>query len=108
MQRNVRDSPCGRGKKKKVSACHIAERGARLRSVWLGRKVAPRLVSAMDREREKEEREREIMGGKRRRSTEIGGLIRAAQSPVRPQPFVVMCHTPADSAPADLASNRLS
>lgn len=33
--------------------------------------------------------------GERCRSTQIGGLIRAVQSPVCPKPFVVMCHTPA-------------
>lgn len=33
--------------------------------------------------------------GIRCRSTQIGGLIRAVQSPVCPKPFVVMCHTPA-------------
>lgn len=36
-------------------------------------------------------RERE----ERCRSTQIGGLRRAVQSPVYPKPFVVMCHTPA-------------
>lgn len=57
-------------------------------SVWLSWRTVPCLRFAFRRMGYWEREER-------CRSTQIGGLRRAVQSPVYPKPFVVMCHTPA-------------
>lgn len=92
-----------RGRKKKVGVLsHCGDKGG----VGVGGHHALRITLRLIREESssafwslrwrRERREIRGWGGgvKRRRSTHIGGLIRAAQSPVRPEPFVVMCHTP--------------
>lgn len=86
---------CGDSAQRKKGYQMRSRSAVRLCYAWPSWRTIPPYLRFAFRRIGYRERGRDREREKRCRSSQIGGLIRAVQSPVCLKPFVVMCHTPA-------------